>query len=79
MALYRYLTDLQLSTIEEFDKTYSPGDRVGWSGIYRCVVCGREVVHTNEEPLPLQDHPEHTPTQGMIQWRLIVTDYSGQP
>jgi hypothetical protein len=78
MALYRHLTDLQPSNIEEFEKTYNPGDRIEWSGIYRCDVCGREIVHTNDKPLPSKDHHEHTAAQGKIHvWRLIVTDYSG--
>ncbi len=60
MALYRDLIDLQQSTIEEFDKSYSPGDCVPWFGIYRCLVCRRERVHVNDKPLPPRDHHEHT-------------------
>lgn len=78
MALYKDLTDLQPSTDEAFDKLFSPGERVGWSGIYRCIVCGHEVVHTNDNPLPPQNHHQHQPNQGKIQLTLIVTDYSGR-
>jgi hypothetical protein len=79
MAKYKYLTNLSPSTDNEFDKLFSPSDRVWWSGIYRCVVCGHEVLHTNDKPLPPHDHHPHNPNQGKIQWQLLVTDYSGQP
>lgn len=76
MVLYRYLTHLEPSSSDEFDKTYGPGDRVAWSGIYRCMSCGREIVHTNEKPIPQNPH-EHKPSQGKILWKLVATDYSG--
>ena len=79
MAKYKYLTNFSPSTDDEFDKLFSPGDPVVWSGIYRCIVCGYEVVQTNDKLLPLQDHHQHKPNQGKIQWKLLVTDYSGQP
>jgi hypothetical protein len=79
MALYKDLTDLHPSTHEAFDKLFSPGERVGWSGIYRCIICGHEVVHTNDKPLPQQNQHQHESNQGKIQWKLVVTDYSGQP
>jgi hypothetical protein len=79
MAKYRYSTYLSPSTDDEFDKFFRPGERVGWSGIYRCVGCGYEVVHTNDIPLPPQNHHQHKPTQGKtIRWQLLVTDYSGK-
>jgi|HubBroStandDraft_6_1064221.scaffolds.fasta_scaffold255473_2 hypothetical protein len=58
----------------EFDKLYTPGGRIAWSGIYRCKGCGCEVVHTFDKPLPPQSHHHHTLGQGAIQWQLIVTD-----
>ena len=80
MAKYKYSTHLSPSTDDEFDKLFNPGDRVGWSGIYRCVGCGHEVVHTNDNPLPRQNHHQHKPKQGkQIQWQLLVADYSGKP
>jgi hypothetical protein len=78
MALYKYATHLyaygEAKNHENFDKTYSPGNTVSWSGIYRCEGCGREVVHTIDKPLPPQNHHQHTVYQGTIRWRLIVTD-----
>ena len=77
MALYKYLTHLYKyggQSHENFDDVYSPGGTVPWSGIYRCVGCGREVVHTIGKPLPPQNHHQHASSQGEIKWRLIVTD-----
>lgn len=77
MALYKFATHLYPysgQNHENFDKTYSPGTTVPWSGIYRCEGCGREVVHTTGKPLPPQNHHQHSVYQGSILWRLIVTD-----
>jgi len=74
MAWYKYSTNLTLRTNDEFDKIYDPGTIAGWSGIYRCEGCGREVVHTIGKPLPPQNHHQHTYGQGTIRWKLIVTD-----
>lgn len=74
MAQYKYGTHLFQVSSAEFDKDYSPGERTAWSGIYRCMGCGREVVHTTGHPLPPQNHHQHTYSQGSIRWRLIVTD-----
>lgn len=74
MALYKYSQILRQFDNAEFDKTYEPGERTAWSGIYRCEGCGKEVVHTHLHPLPPQNHHQHTYAQGRIRWRLIVTD-----
>jgi hypothetical protein len=77
MALYKYLTHLIKyggQSHEIFDSIYSPGATVPWSGIYRCEGCGREVVHTTGKPLPPPNHHQHTSTQGIIRWHLVVTD-----
>jgi len=79
MVLYKYLTHLEPTSSEEFDKSYHPGERVNWSGIYRCIVCGREIMHSNDNLLPDENHHPHSPDQGSSQWRLVVTDYSGRP
>jgi hypothetical protein len=76
MALYKYSTHLQRSNQEEFDRVYEPGNRSSWSGIYRCVACGHEIVHTTDKPLAPQNHYQHRPGQGRIQWKLVVTDYT---
>jgi hypothetical protein len=74
MALYQDSTHLRQYTHLEFDKEFEPGSTTSWSGIYRCVGCGREVVHTTGKPLPPQNHHQHTALQGRIKWKLIVTD-----
>jgi len=77
MALYRYNTYLHLYSgtgVEEFDKVYEPGTKSAWSGIYRCINCGHEAVHTNDKSLPPQSHHVHKSSQGKIQWKLVVTD-----
>jgi len=60
-----------------FDQTYPPGARTPYSGIYRCEVCGFEVVSTEGHPLP----PEHSCVQhsaqwqcrhGIVRWRLVT-------
>jgi len=74
MSQYKYFDHLFKVANDQFDKIYSPGERVAWSGIYRCQGCGREIVHTFDKPLPPQNHHQHTPSQGKISWRLNVTD-----
>jgi len=74
MAYYKYPAILRQWDHAEFDKLYEPGTTASWSGIYNCQGCGREIVHTTGKPLPPQNHHQHTPAQGKIQWRLIVTD-----
>jgi hypothetical protein len=74
MAGYKYQKFLVVWDSAEFDKTYSPGVKIAWSGIYRCDGCGRESVHTVDKPLPPQNHHQHSIAQGSIKWRLIVTD-----
>jgi len=76
MALYRYSAFVHQATEHsEWDKLYKPGQTTAWSGIYRCHVCGHEIVHTVDKPLPPQNHHTH-PAGQPIQWRLIVTDYT---
>ncbi len=73
-TLYKYTQFVKQWDNGEFDKLYEPGSSGGWSGIYRCHGCGREVVHTMGKPLPPQNHHQHTLSQGKIQWRIVVTD-----
>lgn len=74
MAWYKYPTHLHQKTNAEFDQLHTPGTTTPWSGIYRCEGCGREVVSTFGHPLPPQNHHQHTYGQGVIHWRLLVTD-----
>jgi hypothetical protein len=74
MAWYKNAKHLDRRVNLEFDRLHEPGSRGGWSGIYRCEGCGREIVHIRESALPTQNHHQHTNDQGAIKWRLIVTD-----
>ena len=49
-----------------------PGERVIYSGIYRCDGCGKEISHNSSLPLPAADHHQHGPREGEVRWRLIV-------
>jgi hypothetical protein len=72
MAAYKYAALLRLNLTNVFDRLYPPGTRVPYSGIYRCRGCGREVASNESEPLPPQNHHQHTIRQGLIRWRLVV-------
>jgi hypothetical protein len=72
MALYRYSQYLTTSTDKAFDTLSSPGTQTPYSGIYRCEGCGSEIASNAGNPLPPQNHHQHTTAQGSIRWRLIV-------
>ncbi len=80
MALYNngsYLKQAAPGPVAaEFNKVFKPGDQTTWSGIYRCVNCGHEVVHTHDRPLPPQNSHVHR-TLLPIRWQLVVTDLAG--
>ena len=73
MATYKdgkYLTQLNHAA---FDTITPVGHTAPYSGIYRCEGCGHEIVSTYGHVLPPQNHPQHSPLQGQIRWRLIVS------
>ena len=72
MALYKYQQFLSKSEDAVFDTLYKPADAAPHSGIYRCEGCGREVASNQHEPLPPQNHHQHTGQQGSIRWRLVI-------
>ena len=72
LALYKYAADIAASSSDAFDKIHSPGTPAPHSGIYRCKGCNREVASNGGEPLPPQNHHQHTTTQGSIRWRMVV-------
>jgi hypothetical protein len=73
MAQYKDARFLKQNTSSAFDLMYPPGAVTPYSGIYRCVVCGREDISVYGKPLPPQNHHQHLPTQGPIRWQLIVS------
>lgn len=78
MALFKYNQFLAYSTHAAFDQIHEPGTSVPYSGIYRCEGCGREVTSNYGDPLPPQNHHQHTYQQGRIRWRLVVA-HQGEP
>jgi hypothetical protein len=73
MAYYKNGNYLTQNTNTAFDELHEPGTSSTYSGIYRCAVCGHEVTHVIDKPLPPQNHHEHSPSQGKIRWQLIVS------
>jgi hypothetical protein len=72
MATYKYGNYLTKNESSEFDKEHKPSDAAPHSGIYRCMGCGKEVASNQNQPLPPQNHHQHSQTQGAIRWKLIV-------
>lgn len=72
MASYKYAAYILHPDADSFDVIHSPGTPTPFSGVYRCIICGREDVSTQGHPLPPQNHHRHDPQQGRIAWRLAV-------
>lgn len=72
MALYKHGAFLSQNDDAIFDQENGPGTAAPRSGIYRCKGCGREVASNQGEPLPPQNHHQHSTAQGRIRWQLIV-------
>jgi hypothetical protein len=64
MALYKDAKYLTQNNDAAFDKEYNPGDITPYSGIYRCMGCGHEIVSEENKPFPPQNHHQHTTVQG---------------
>lgn len=72
MALYKYKHYLQEGESVAFDALHTPGTVVSNSGIYRCEGCNDEIAANKDNPLPPQNHHQHSLAQGKILWRLIA-------
>ena len=72
MATYKYAKYVAKVDHSAFDEEHKPGSATPFSGIYRCMGCGREDVSVTEKPMPPQNHHQHSIGQGAIRWRLIV-------
>jgi hypothetical protein len=73
MALYKYDVYVQKSDAKAFDQLNDPGTSAPWPGIYRCHACGHEIAIALGHTLPPQNHHQHQPGQGPIQWRLVAS------
>jgi len=71
MALYKYAQFLTQDTGVAFDQTHGPGQRVPYSGIYRCENCARQIAANQHDPFPPQNHHQHNPPKPIL-WRLTV-------
>jgi hypothetical protein len=73
MAWYKYGELLaQRTDVDWFDTVWHPGSAAPYSGIYRCEGCAASAVSTKDNPLPTQNHHQHTAAQGPILWRLVA-------
>lgn len=72
MALYKNGNLLIPSTDQAFDARHSPGTVAPYPGIYRCTSCGDEIAIAGGHILPPQNHRQHAPSNGSIQWQLLV-------
>ncbi|WP_274606732.1 hypothetical protein, partial [Marichromatium gracile] len=72
MAQYKHGNFLHKSDHSEYDKKYSPGTEAPNPGIYRCVSCGDEIGIAKGHVLPPQNHHQHAPGAGKIEWQLVV-------
>lgn len=72
MAQYKHGQYLKNSDHAEYDKKYAPGTAAPNPGIYRCAACGDEIGIAKGHTLPPQNHHQHAPGVGAIQWQLLV-------
>ena len=72
MALYKHGGYLRQSDDPAFNAQHQPGAVTPHSGIYRCTACGDEIASNAGNPLPPQNHRQHSPQQGQIRWQLLV-------
>jgi hypothetical protein len=72
MALYKNGDNLTYSDHEAFDKKHAPGSAAPHPGIYRCTACGDEIAIAGGHILPPQNHRQHNPNSGKIEWQLLV-------
>lgn len=73
VALFKFPQFLTQSTDAAFDKVFDPDVVTPHAGIYRCDGCGRELTCLGGQSLPPPDHHGHTPQQGPVKWRLVVS------
>jgi hypothetical protein len=72
MALYKNKSGVTLSDSAAFDGTHSPGSTTPHSGIYICTNCRDEIASNKGNPLPPQNHRQHSNTSKDILWQLLV-------
>ncbi|PCE46906.1 protein L [Acinetobacter baumannii] len=82
MAAYTSNTQEYLQRVshdrEHWTSSYTAGDTVPVSGIYKCQGCNKEITSNKDDPFPTQNKHQHTALQGKVVWKLIIrTDTNG--
>lgn len=72
MAYYKDINLLRRETGVEYDLVHSPGDRVPYTGVYRCQGCGNSRAAFKEERFPPKNHHDHNALQSKMRWQLVV-------
>jgi len=72
MAQYKYRDNVIQSSSAAFDTRHAPGTIASNPGIYRCAVCGEEIVVRRGRALPQADHHSHQQGQPKIEWQMLV-------
>jgi hypothetical protein len=72
MAQYKYGKLLSQNDHAAFDERHHPGSPATNAGIYRCIACGDEIAIAKGHTLPPQNHHQHSPGVGKIEWQLLV-------
>ncbi len=71
MALYKSGTNVRVGHGMAFESIHKPGATCPHSGIYRCENCGHEDACNRGDPMPPQNHYQHT-SAAPIMWRCLV-------
>ncbi|MGH9711446.1 MAG: protein L [Blastocatellia bacterium] len=72
-VLFKHKEFFKHSDHAAFDAIHEPGTAAPYSGIYRCVACGKCETSIEGRSLPPQNHHQHTPQQGRIRWQLAAS------
>jgi len=71
MAVYKHDNYLRHRNDPVFDILLEPGTAAPHPGVYRCEICGHEIIADKAHPLPPASH-KHNHPQDDIHWRLTV-------
>ena len=72
MAIYKYPQFLLRVDHTLFETQNATGAPAPYSGIYRCSICGQEIVAKRNEVLPSADHHPHYLGDDVMHWQLTA-------